>query len=203
MMKRFFLVISVVAFSLAGACAVSPSSGEATTVKEWVEKTLLADGAREPFSLPWNGFGVYFTDSYAVRSFLLPGFGVIPPGNWGESEQTRTKVKKAYEECRRVAPLMLGDYYPLTPYSLAPDQWIAWQFYRPELGDGMVQCFRRADAKEETLTVQLHDLEPGARYEVENLDGGTGTRSGLELMEGFAITLKSTPAAVVLIYGKL
>ena len=28
---------------------------------------------------------------------------------------------------------MLGDYYPLTPYSIQPADWIAWQFDRPDL----------------------------------------------------------------------
>ena len=41
---------------------------------------------------------------------------------------------------------MLGDYYPLTSYSLQPDHWIAWQFNRPETGDGVVQAFRRPSA---------------------------------------------------------
>ena len=97
--------------------------------------------------LPWYGSGVYFTDSYAVRSFFMPGFDVIPPGNWAQSDKIRAEVKKAYEECSRVAPLMLGDYYPLTPYTLQPDQWIAWQFSRPALGESVVQAFRHAEAQ--------------------------------------------------------
>jgi alpha-galactosidase len=152
--------------------------------------------------LPWNGSGVYYIDSYAVRSFLLPGFGVVPPGNWAESGPARASIKKAYYEFERIAPLMLGDYYPLTPYSLQADQWIAWQFNRPEHGDGVVQGFRRAEAKEETLTVKLRDLAPEARYEVENLDGGEETRSGRELMEGFTIALKATPTAALFTYRK-
>jgi alpha-galactosidase len=147
--------------------------------------------------LPWHGSGAYFIDRYSVRSFLIPGFSVIPPGNWEQSDQTRATMKRAYDEYRKVARLMLGDYYPLTPYSLQPDQWIAWQFYCPDFGEGVVQAFRRADAEAETLTVKLHDLEPAARYEVEDFDGGTKTRNGRELMQGFSITLKSRPAAAV------
>ena len=152
--------------------------------------------------LPWQGSGVYFIDAYAVRSFLLPGFDVVPPGNWSQSERAREAVKKAYSECRRVAPLMLGDYYPLTPYSLETDKWIAWQFHRSDLGEGMVQAFRRADATDETLTLMLHGLEAESRYEVENFDGGNETRTGRELMDGFAITLKAKPAAAVFVLRK-
>ena len=152
--------------------------------------------------LPWQGSGVYFTDSYAVRSFLLPGFDIVPSGNWEKSEQAKAAIKKGYDEALKVGPLMLGDYYPLTPYSLQSDQWIAWQFHRPEHGDGLVQAFRRADAKAETLTVKFHDLEPEARYEVENSDGGKESRIGHELMEGFAVTLKTAPSAAVFLYRK-
>ncbi len=153
--------------------------------------------------LPWQGSGVYFIDTYAVRSFLLPGFGVIPPGNWAQSETGRAAVRKAYDECRKVAPLMLGDYYPLTPYSLKTDQWIAWQFQRPELGQGVVQAFRRADAMDETLTVRLCGLEPDARYEVADFDGGSEILTGRALMGGFAINLKAKPAAAVFLLRKL
>jgi alpha-galactosidase len=127
----------------------------------------------------------------------MPGFGVIPPGNWGQSVQSRAAVKQAYDECRAVAPLMLGDYYPLTPYSLQLESWIAWQFHRDDLGEGVVQAFRRANADDETITVQLRGLEPEAHYDVNNFDGGATTHTGCELTEGFKITLKSKPAAAL------
>jgi alpha-galactosidase len=149
------------------------------------------------FWLPWQGSGVYAIDPYAVRSFFLPGFDVIPPGNWGQSPEARAAVKRAYDECRKVAPLMFGDYYPLTDYSLLPDHWIAWQFHRPDLGESVVQAFRRAEARDETLTVKLHGLDPETRYEVEDFDGGKSIRTGGELQAGFTITLKAKPAAAV------
>ena len=85
--------------------------------------------------IPYFGSGCYFTDRYSARSYIMPcsGYG-------GSNAET----KRAYDEARQVAPFMLGDYYPLTPYSLANDAWIGWQFDRPEEGDGMIQVFRRA-----------------------------------------------------------
>lgn len=153
--------------------------------------------------LPWQGAGVpFFLDSYSVRSYYLTGFGMVQSEYWSKSESKRADVKRGYEECRRVARLMLGDYYPLTPYSLQLDQWIAWQFYRPDFGEGLVQAFRRGDATDETLTLKLHGLEAESRYEVENFDGGKETRTGRNLMDGFAITLKSKPAAAVFVLRK-
>jgi len=154
--------------------------------------------------LPWQGAGVpFFLDSYSVRSYYLPGFGMVQNEHWSKSESKRAAVTRAYDECRQVAPLMLGDYFPLTPYSLETDKWIAWQFHRADLGDGLVQAFRRPDAKSETLTVKLYGLNPAARYEVKNLDGGTEIRTSRELAAGFAITLKTKPAAAVFIYKQV
>ena len=93
---------------------------------------------------------------------------------------------------------MLGDYYPLTPYSLDKTSWIAWQFHRADLNEGVVQAFRRPEATSETLTVKLRGLDPQQRYEIENLDGGKEVRTGEELMRGYDITLREKPAAAVL-----
>ena len=101
--------------------------------------------------LPWQGAGVpFFLDRYSVRSYYLPGFGMVQ-NEIGASESKHADVKRGYNECRQVAPLMLGDYYPLTPYSLDTNQWIAWQFQRPDLCAGVVQAFRRPDAANDTL----------------------------------------------------
>jgi len=43
-------------------------------------------------------------------------------------------------EFRQVEPYLLGDFYPLTVYSLENTIWMAWQFDRPEIGEGMVNC---------------------------------------------------------------
>ena len=50
-------------------------------------------------------------------------------------------LKWGLNEWRRIKKYFFGDYYPLTPYSLYNDVWIAWQFDRPEEGEGVVQVF--------------------------------------------------------------
>jgi alpha-galactosidase len=103
------------------------------------------------------------------------------------------------ESYLKVRPLYTGDFYPLTPHSLDTTSWIAWQFQRPDLGESIVQAFRRLDAASDTLTVKLHGLVPQQRYEIEDLDGGKEVRTGAELMRGHAITLRDKPAAAVLV----
>jgi hypothetical protein len=118
---------------------------------------------------------------------------------WSKSEERRTAVQRGYREARRVAPLMLGDYYPLTPYNLDTTSWIAWQFHRADLGESVVQAFRRPGATSETLTVKLRGLDPQQRHEIENLDGGKEVRTGAELMKGLVITLRERPGSAVLV----
>jgi alpha-galactosidase len=151
--------------------------------------------------LPFQGTGCYLTDTYSLRSFYLPSFGM-----GGLSSENTPAQKKAYAECAKVAPCMLeGDYYPLTPYTLQPDQWIAWQFNRPEPGNGVVQAFRRGKSEEPTKTLRLSGLDPAAQYELTDFDiEGTTRASGKVLMEkGLVVALKSKPGAAVIAYQRL
>jgi alpha-galactosidase len=143
--------------------------------------------------LPFQGTGVYRYTPYELRSFYLAGFGM---GSLGP-ENLQAQVK-AYEECSKIAPFMLlGDYYPLTPYSLANDVWMGWQFHRSEDGEGAVQAFRREGAEESSVRLKLRGLEPEASYEVTNLDGGSHSATGQELMDdGLEIALEPRSAAI-------
>ena len=66
-------------------------------------------------------------------------------------------------ELRKVAGYFYGDYYPLTSYSLDNSVWMAWQFDRPDLGEGMVQVFRRAEGFYESAHFPLRGLDLEAR----------------------------------------
>jgi alpha-galactosidase len=151
------------------------------------------------FWLPFYGNGCYLYDKYSYRSFYMPAFGM-----GGLSPANAAAQKAAYDECRRIAPYMLGDYYPLTPYSLQLDRWIAWQFNRPEQGDGMIQAFRRGKNDELTKSFRLQGLDPAAKYQVTNFDvKGSAKYSGKDLMErGLTVEMKERPGAAVVVYKK-
>ena len=145
------------------------------------------------FWLPFQGTGCYLYEPYAYRSFYLPSFGM-----GSLTAKNKPAQQRAYAECRQIAPLMLADYYPLTPYSRELNRWIAWQFYRPQTGEGVVQAFRRPQAADDTLTVKLRGLDPNRRYEIKDFDRPATVRTGSELMHGCRITLAEKPAAAVL-----
>ena len=149
--------------------------------------------------LPFYGTGCYFYDPYSYRSFYMPLFGM------GGLDPTNVEAQKqAYRECRQVAPCMLGDYYPLTDYSLQLDQWIAWQFDQPEKGEGVVQVFRRAQCAESTKTLRLRGLDPAAQYRITDFDEPGSTKvSGRQLMgEGLNVKIGKAPGSLVIMYKK-
>ncbi len=63
-----------------------------------------------------------------------------------------------------------GDFWPLTPYSLENTVWMAWQFDRPKVGEGVVQAFRRAENAEQSARFRLRGLEQDTAYVLTNLD---------------------------------
>jgi alpha-galactosidase len=160
--------------------ATLPNQGHTYGISSWI---------------PYYGSGCYFSDPYSARSYIMPCSGFAG---------TNSETRRAYAECRKVAPFMLGDYYPLTPYSLDTADWIAWQFDRPEIGGGVVQAFRRDRNEVPVREFHLHGLVPSAKYEVTDLDsGGPKEITGRELMnQGLAVEIKSRPGAAVIIYQK-
>jgi alpha-galactosidase len=152
---------------------------------------------------PYYGHGVYQSKEkmpYYVRSHMSPCLGICvdvrKPGiDWDE-------YRRLVSQWRKVVNCMLGDYYPLTPYSLKLDQWIAWQFNRPDQGDGMIQAFRRDNCVEAVKNFRLSGLNPASLYEVTNLDAENTTKiSGRDLMEkGLKIDINDNPGSAVISY---
>ena len=86
------------------------------------------------------------------------------------------------------------------------DAWIAWQFDRPEAGEGMVQAFRREESIFLAARVPLRGLDPAAHYEVTRLDATeeTSRASGRKLIdEGLPITIPERSGAAVFSYRRL
>lgn len=172
------------------------------------------------FWIPYNGTGVRSaggdeTEDYMFRSsmsiHITPcwdlrrpdapiafNLAVHQPADIGE-------VRRLMSQWRRVAPNYYGDYYPLTAYSLRSNVWIAWQFDRPEVGEGLVQAFRRADNSDAKARFKLHGLDPGARYKVTDFDAKSPvTIAGRELMEeGLVVNISDKPGAAVILYERV
>lgn len=162
------------------------------------------------FWLPLYG-GVALMGKQFGRYSMRSGYGPAMMLGWpGKPREFREGLdvgllRKLLNEYLQVRPYFLGDYYPLTPYSLAQDTWMAWQFNRPDLGEGMVQAFRRAESLDESTCYTLRGLDPNAEYIVTDLDAGTSRRTmGRDLINrGTLIILKNRPDAGIFTYRKI
>lgn len=114
------------------------------------------------------------------------------------------KIRRLAAQWRKVMPFYYGDYYPLTKNIRDDGVWIAWQFDRPQQGDGVVQAFRRKASNDEAARLKLRGLDPNCTYEVVDLDQEHPKQfSGKELMDnGLSVTIPSQPGAVIVTYKK-
>jgi len=96
-------------------------------------------------------------------------------------------------------PYYYGDYYPLTPYSQAPDVWMAYQLDRPDLGKGIAVVLRRPQSPYESARLILKGLRPEATYRLRNLDTNVRVRaSGQSLQtEGLSVAITAKPGSAL------
>jgi len=80
---------------------------------------------------------------------------------------------------------------------------MAWQFDRPEAGQGIIQAFRRSESVQKSALFKLRGLDPGARYSVADFDGKKRVLRGAQLMEdGLDVRVAKKPGAALIIYNK-
>ncbi len=155
--------------------------------------------------VPYQGTGfIGVRDEYWIRSSMVSEL-TFGPGGDGTDKMNFDVIRKAVADHRQFRDVMLGDFYPLTPYSQKDDMWMAWQYDDDETGKGAVQAFRRAKNADETMTFRLNGLRTDASYELTNLDTKQMTKqSGRELMEkGLPISITSRPGSAIIIYRRM
>ncbi|MEI2724450.1 MAG: alpha-galactosidase [Verrucomicrobiota bacterium] len=155
------------------------------------------------FWLPLSGTGTGSYAAYDFRSNMSPLLNCIWDVRIKDADYEL--MRRLCEQFRQVADCYLGDFYPLTPYSLENTSWLGWQFDRPDLGSGMVQVFRRSESIYKAADLRLSGLDPEARYRVRNLDSpDADILTGRQLMSaGVAIVLNDRPSAAVIRYEKI
>ena len=130
------------------------------------------------------GSGTGCDTPYTIRSEMLPFFTLCLPSTAGRAMDWNLYHREA-ANWAAIKEDLIGDYYPLLPYSRDLRSWIAWQFDRPDLGSGVVQAFRRPDSPYQVAQFRLKGLYPAARYVVTDLDkpNDPSTFTGRQLMD--------------------
>ena len=146
-------------------------------------------------------------DTYVFRSALGPGMVLVMYDfEQDTSKHFSTKwLRSRLSELVSVREYFLGDFYPLLSHSLADDVWAAWQFDRPDLGEGMVLALRRPNSPFAMMVPKLNGLDPNALYDVHDVDMGHTSRvAGRDLSEsGVPIRIDEQPGSKLLVYKKL
>ncbi len=154
------------------------------------------------FWTPDDGAPEEEINDYAFRSCMYPH--IHSHYDIRHKDANYDAFRRLFSQWNKVSPNYFGDYYPLTPYTTDADAWIAWQFDRPEEGEGVVQAFRRPDAVDARQTFPLRGLDSQATYKVADLDASEPTlATGADLAErGLDIVIEESPGAAVLLYRK-
>jgi alpha-galactosidase len=114
------------------------------------------------------------------------------------------RAKRLADRYRQVRHLLIGDWYPLLPYSRGLEHWMAAQYHRADLGEGMILVFRHPESPYPTVEVSLRGLEPATTYELTyDSSGATGRHKGAKLMAGFAVTLAGKQRSELIAYREI
>lgn len=157
-----------------------------------------------PLHMAGRGAVLKKGNEYETRSVMTAGL-MAQLFEQGEDDEMAQDAKKILEQYLNIQGLYYGDYYPLTPYGQDNDIWIAWQFDCPELGEGMVQAFRREKSVSKSSRLNLNGLDTDSHYMVKNMDApGAEEITGSELMEkGLDVYIKDCPGAAIITYRKI
>jgi len=135
--------------------------------------------------------------------------------------------KELLDRYHAVKHLLVGAWYPLLPWPGDPmasgedlryglwhaDQrgervmmsqaWVASQYHRPDLDEGMLLLFRRPGSPYATAQVRLRGLNPEGRYEMrDEVSGALETATGAELMETYAVEIAPEHASRLILYRR-
>ena len=111
------------------------------------------------------------------------------------------KARRLVDEFQRIRGFFYADFYPLTPYSIELDTWMAFQFHDEPSGRGIVLAFRRSENNEAAKQLRLWGLRPDVQYAVHFEDNGDRTTmSGKELKAGLSVTISDQPGSALITY---
>jgi alpha-galactosidase len=144
---------------------------------------------------------------YALRSAL--GAGLVT--HWssqaldGGIDLPVEAIRRLMDETLAMRKYFYGDFYPLLSFSLAGDAWAAWQYDRPDLGEGMIVAFRRHESPFAHWEARLQGLDPERNYDLRSWDDDHTWRStGRQLItEGFGVTIADRPGSALFTYKRV
>lgn len=142
-------------------------------------------------------------DKYDFRGLLSGGAAIF----WDlKKKDFPDKIAiNLINEVRELQPVFYGDFWPLTPYSLSENCWIAWQFDRKDLGIGAVYAFRRSKSASNTIKLYLKGIKKETKYEINFVDKAISKKiTGKEIIErGIELKENNAPESILITYKSI
>ena len=146
---------------------------------------------------PINSLDAYSVYS-AFASSLCLGWIVDAPGFDSAKAQGYT------DRYRSLRHLLTGAWYPLLPYTRELNVWMASQYHRADLNEGMIIAFRHSESPQETMEVRLRGLSADATYELKPVGAGQTIRAnGKSLTEGLTLTIPTKRGCTLITYKRV
>ena len=154
--------------------------------------------------LPNNVFTTALTqlDDYSFHTALPHSISLGWPADAPDFDWARARhLVQRYRELRH---LFIGAWYPLLPASVSPQYWMASQYHRPDLNEGIVLVFRRSESPFPIADLSLHGLQAEATYELQyETSGERGTATGAILMNQLRVTLPQKRSSELIVYRRI
>jgi len=146
------------------------------------------------YFLPGGMLNTNLPGASAATTFDLHSLFAGPLGfatNWTLLDAAgRDRVQRAIGDYKGIRHLLDRDYYPLFPQTFDDKQWIGWEFFDAEAGEGFCVVLRPKNSTVPSSTIRFEGVKSGKSYELASLDGGeVRTIAGSELLAGLQIAL--------------
>ena len=155
-----------------------------------------------------TSFGGYIGDAYVFRSAYAPSLVAncwcIEPHEFVDGSPKNDTAKKYFAEYKNIRPYFACDYYPLVENSTCDTTWCAWQYNRPENGDGIILAFRRPKSPMSKAGFKLKGLSEGD-YKFTDADSGEETVLSYDEInnKGFEVDIGEARSSKLIGYTKL
>ena len=160
--------------------------------------------------LPQFAFGTqnHEGDTYHFRATMAAGINV----NLFSYERETIANNYPYQwlrdrlnEYHRAKRYFAGDFYPLMPFDNTFTFWTASQYHRPDLGEGLIEVFRKSESPIERICLEPQGFDAETKYEFEYADSGNCfTMTGQELKaQGFPVEIPNKRESRLFFYRSL
>ncbi len=155
--------------------------------------------------IPFSQCATLGNGPYYMRSGFNGGM-TMDDDNRAPEYDNKT-LKAGIDEAVRIRKYWTGDFYPLIFMSNSFRDWCAYQFDRPEEGDGVILAFRRDESPILTVELEPRGIDPSASYRLDIYGESykkarTVTVKGKALMK-YPVTIKETPGSALIEYTKI